>query len=137
MDHTRLTGPPAGRPRAVLLLPAVFALVPMLSMLWSARGNLAEAPLALIGFLIFAALPFVVLAALLLATRTVRWLWRSALIYTIAAGLFGVVFCVSILTSESSTAVIGFVFLPLYQLIGIGAAVLIGALVAWVAARRR
>jgi hypothetical protein len=87
--------------------------------------------------MVFAVVPFAVIAFVLLRGASVGWLWWSMLIYAVVAGLFGVIFCVSILTSESSTAAIGFVFLPIYQLAGFPIAVLIGALSAWVSARRR
>jgi hypothetical protein len=128
---------PARRPRAAVIVPILFATVPIVSMFWAALGSDGSAPLAALGFMVFAVVPFAVIAFVLLRAAFVGWLWWAMLIYAVVAGLFGVIFCVSILTSESSTAAIGFVFLPVYQLAGIPVAVLIGALAAWVGARRR
>jgi hypothetical protein len=128
---------PARRPRAAVIVPILFAAVPVAAMFWAALGSDGSAPLAALGFMVFAVVPFAVIAFALLRAASVGWLWWAMLIYAVVAGLFGVIFCVSILTSESSTAAIGFVFLPVYQLVGIPVAVLIGALSAWVGARRR
>lgn len=116
-----------------VLVPVGGALVPLATMLWAARpwqraasaGDLAVTA-AMIGF---ALLPYAIAAVLLVTARNIGWLWWTALVYAVAIGITGIAMDLSIMTSDSSTAAIGFVALPFFQLLGLIAALVVGGLV--------
>lgn len=81
---------------------------------------------AMIGF---ALLPYAIAAVLLVTARNIGWLWWTALVYAVAIGITGIAMDLSIITSDSSTAAIGFVALPFFQLLALIAALIVGGLV--------
>lgn len=121
------------RRRWAVLVPVLGALVPLATMLWAARpwqratsaGDLAST-VALIGF---ALLPYAIAAVVLVTARSVGWLWWTALIYAVIIAVTGIWMDLSIVTDDSSTAAIGFVALPFFQLFGLIAALIVGAIV--------
>ena len=129
------------RPRGVLLVPVLGAAVNVAAVLWANQPWRGGAPaladvVFLVVFCLVVLLPYAAAAFVLVAYRTVGWLWWSALTFAAFACVGTAVIDVSILTSEGSTAGIAFLFLPVYQLACLVPAVVIGGLVAWRTIRR-
>lgn len=107
------------RPRAAVLIPILGAAAIVAIQIWESqpwRGNTPSlwdpASLIMMGFTV---LPHVPIALGLVLGRANGWVWWPTLIYGVLAGAGGVWMGISIVTSDSSTAVLGFLFLPLYQ----------------------
>lgn len=87
------------------------------------------------------ALPYLLGALALILGRSVVGLWWSALVYCVLAGVFGIIVIGQIVTTDDAQAAIGYIFLPVYQLIAIvpilGVGTAIGELVKWQRRRRR
>lgn len=129
--------PSDGRPlqrRWALLVPILGAMVPLTAMLMAARpwqrsGDVLGPLVGLIGF---GLLPYAIVLVLLLTAHRVRPLWWSTLVYGVIAGAFGAVIALTIITDNSSTAALGFVVAPVFQLLGLIVALVIGGVVALV-----
>lgn len=120
--HNRLAG----------LIPLGIAVVIVAVLLLLAQGGPADEGY-LVSIIAWNILPYVVLAIVLAAATHRGWLWRTALVYSILAGLFALIIMAMVLLGESSTSVLAVVTLPAWLLAGMIPAGLIG----WAVHRRR
>ncbi|MFP5022131.1 hypothetical protein [Pseudonocardia phyllosphaerae] len=132
MTDTQTT--PTPRWTIALLVPAIGAAVAVAALIWSAqpwRDGAASllGPFSLFMFG-FAVLPHALVASALAFGRHRGKLWWTALVYSVLSTVGGVLMDVRILTSNSSTAALGYLFLPAYQLVGVLLAMLVVLLIA-------
>lgn len=127
--------------RWAILIPVVGALVPLAAMLWAGRPWQDPSSLGDLGILAlfvgFGLLPYAIAAVVLIAARSLDWLWWSILGYAVIIGVAGAILDLLIVTDDSSTAAIGFVFVPLYQLGCLPIALVVGAVAGLLISRRR
>lgn len=110
------------RPSWPVLVPIVFMIVNLVIVFAASRQRPQEGRSPVDGFvwmiLGLNVLTCVVMVAALLIGRRRGWVWWPALVYAFVTGLASVALNISNLTTNSSLAAIGFVFVPVYQLLG-------------------
>lgn len=110
------------RPRLAVLIPVTIAAATIAILLYAAEPwkGLEPGSVAFIALILaLTLLPYVIVATALALGRSNAWVWWAALVYGSVTGLGTLALYISVLMDESSTAVLAFVFVPIYQLLGI------------------
>lgn len=118
------------------LVPVVLCLPVAGLLLWLGSGVYPEEPNMLgylVGMLAWNLIPYILLALVLALVKHPPWLWWTALVYSILAGLTGIALIALIILDDSSTATLGILTLPGWLLAGLIPATAIG----WAAHRVR
>lgn len=82
-------------------------------------------------FVVILASPFIVGLIMLVFSRTCGPVWWTALAYSAAAGILGVVLDIAVLRSESSTASLGLLSAIVVQLVVLAPVTVVVALIIW------